>query len=362
MTSGTTGAETTVEPAAKITEYSTVPASLVEDRETVFGLWREGLSHGGKPEAKLAWYYERNPVSVPDVLFLQKKGVASPVGVAAIGSRRMRFGDESLLSCEMVDFVVAPKHRALSPAKFLMGEVRRQCLITHDILYGLPNPQSRAVVKRIGYQYVGEMVRRVRVLRTAGYLSHYLPAWLGNLIGPLIDRVRVMAQSLGGANHGYTTAWVEQPDAEFDRLWAETVEPEVIMGVRDREYLTWRFADCPLEKCSFFVLRDPAASRLLGYAVCEVQDDTLQVYDFLIDDKTPGASACLWRELSLAAYRAGHTKLSVEFLGPQRMQQRLQVAGLRARETRPLYATTDSKWNTLLDNEHWYMTSADEDG
>ncbi len=362
MTSGNTSGESTVEPAEKSTDYSTVPTNFVQNREALFRLWREGLSHGGKPEAKLAWYYERNPVTVPEILFLHKKGVTQPIGVAAIGSRRMRFGDETLLSCEMVDFVVAPKHRALSPAKFLMGAVRRHCLMTHDILYGLPNPQSRAVVKRIGYQYVGEMVRRVRVLRTANYLAHYLPVWLGNLIGPLIDRVRAMAQTPGGAKHGYKPAWIEQPGAEFDRLWAETVEPGVIIGVRDREYLAWRFADCPLEHCLFFVLRDSVASRLLGYAVCEVQDDTLQVYDFLVNDKVTDASACLWRELSLAAYRAGHTKLSVEFLGPLRMQQRLQAAGLRARETRPLYATTDSKWSALLDSEHWYLTSADEDG
>jgi len=362
MTSGNIRTDATAEPAAKSTDYSTAPASFVLNREVLFGLWRDGLSHGGKPEAKLAWYYERNPVTAPEIIFLHKKGVTSPIGVAAIGSRRMRFGTESLLSCEMVDFVVAPKHRALSPAKFLMAEVRRRSLFTHDILYGLPNPQSRAVVKRIGYQYVGDMVRRVRVLRTAGYLAHYLPAWLGKLIGPPIDRLRVAKYAFGGARHGYTTAWLEKPDGEFDRLWAETVEPGVIMGVRDREYLAWRFADCPLESCSFFVLRDPAVSRLLGYAVCEVQGDKLHVYDFLINNLVVGASACLWRELSLAAYRAGHTKLSIEFLGPQRMQERLQAAGLRARETRPLYATTDGKWAALLDSEHWYITSADEDG
>ena len=260
-------------PAGGKQDYATVSASVIDDRARILALWREGLTHHGMPEAKLDWFYRRSPEGMPDVFFLLHGNQQEAVGVASIGRRRMRFGTETLLSGEMVDFVVLPNHRTLFPAIMLQKAMHRHALGlgTHAILYGLPNPKSAPVFSRVGYRCVGQMVRRVRVLRCASYLSRYLPAWISVVVGAIIDRARWGAIALHRlVNRGFRSQWLTQPDARFDDLWQRCAAPDVLMGVRDAAFLmTWRFVDCPLRSYTFFTLFSTDDQRLVAYAVCE---------------------------------------------------------------------------------------------
>ncbi len=364
--------------------YTTVAANIEHDRETILALWNRGLAHGGMPEAKFDWYYRKNCGGPPQIFFLCHGQQQEMVGVAAVGRREMRIGTQTIMSGELVDFVAVPEHRTLFPALFLQKEIRRLTLKaknsempsdgSHDILYGLPNPKSLAVVKRAGYQLVGQLVRRARILRLAGYLSRHAPAWIGQLIGPLLDRVRMGALALRAITmHGsgleLRPCWLDRPDSRFDDLWGRVVAQSgmnnVLMGVRDSAFLTWRFIECPLRTYRFFALFTNTDDRLVAYAVCAVDGEALHVHDFLVDPTAHDADKTLWIALSREAYRRGHSNLSVEFLGAESMQQSLEAIGLVKRQQRPLYATTAAAIHdraTLLQASNWYLTSADEDG
>jgi hypothetical protein len=340
------------------------------------------------PEAKFDWYYRKNCGGPPQIFFLCHGPQQETVGVAAVGRREMRIGTQTIMSGELVDFVAVPEHRTLFPALFLQKEVRRLTLKTrlksqdserpgdgsHDILYGLPNPKSLAVVKRAGYQLVGQLVRRARILRLAGYLSRHVPGWIGQLIGPVVDRIRMGALAMRaittrGSGLELCPCWLDRPDSRFDDLWRRVVTQSgmnnVLMGVRDNAFLTWRFIDCPLRTYRFFALFANTDHRLIAYAVCAVDGEALHVHDFLVDLTAHGAHKALWIALSREAYRRGHSNLSVEFLGAESIQQSLEAIGLMKRQQRPLYATTAAAThdrNTLLQESNWYLTSADEDG
>jgi hypothetical protein len=350
--------------AAATPAYSLVRADLTEVREKILELWRDGLTHDGKPGAKLDWYYERNCAGAPEVYFLHKEGVTEPIGVGAIGARRMHLGDAVLINGELVDFIVAPKHRKLHPAEFLQKNIALDTFRVDAIVYGLPNSKSLAVMKRTEcWKPVGDIVRRARVLRSASYLSRYLQSGFSRLMGPVFDFFRMVPIFALSLRHGeLKSAWLERADERFDALWKSAREPDLIMGVRDSEYLNWRFVECPFESCSFFTIVSREDNRLLAYAVCEIKDRALQVYDFLIDDKISGVRDRLWQDLSMAAYRCGCTSISVEFLGPARIQKNLQDAGFIVRDRRPLYAVAAEKWHSRFNEENWYMTLADEDG
>ncbi|MBL8524563.1 MAG: hypothetical protein JNN20_12800 [Betaproteobacteria bacterium] len=352
------------EAAAAAPVYSLVRTNLPDAREKILELWRDGLIHDGKPEAKLDWYYERNCAGAPEVYFLRKEGVAEPIGVGALGARRMHLGDDVLVNAELVDFIVAREHRKLHPAEFLQTNIGLDTFRVNAIVYGLPNSKSLAVMKRTAsWKPVGDIVRRARVLRSASYLSRYLQSGFSRLMGPCFDFFRMLPIFLRTLRYAeLKSAWVERPDERFDVLWNSARQPDLIMGVRDSEYLHWRFAECPFESCSFFTIVSHENDRLHAYAVCEIKDRTLQVYDFLIDDKIPGVRDRLWQDLSLSAYRRGCTSISVEFLGPACIQKNLQDAGFVVRDRRPLYAVADEKWHSRFNEESWYVTLADEDG
>ncbi len=361
--------------------YTITAADPDLDRERIIGLWKHGLTHAGMPEAKFDWYYAKNPAGIPRAFFLYVAGEPEPVGVAAIATRHMQLGTKVMAAGALIDFVALPEYRTLFPALFLQKEMRLAALetdCTHALLYGLPNPKSLAVVRRIGYQLIGQMVRRVRIVRSAIYLSRYAPIGISNIIGPLIDRVRLGTLALQNiALTKFQRQWIDRPDARFDVLWhkiaAQAKTQSFLIGIRDCAFLTWRFTDCPLRSYRFFTLSSVADNRLIAYAACAVNGESLEVHDFLVDTTERGAIKALWHAISAEAFHRGHTNISVEFMGDASLQKELKVAGMRKRQERPLYASisniskvgTSSKdtddESTLLLESHWYLTLADED-
>lgn len=377
-------------------DYTIAKANVGTDREKILQLWKSGLTHAGMPEAKFDWYYHDNPTGAPLVFFLCHGPQREPIGVAAMALRELRWRAQTVLSGELIDFVAQPDHRTLFPALFFQKEMRRIALegsaeektattnnerrastATCEILYGLPNPKSLPVVKRVGYQLMGQIVRRVRILRAAGYLSRRAPAWISHLAGPIIDRVRLLAMAMRNiGNRHLEPQWLAAPDERFDALWQRVAAhhdqqgaaTSVLIGVRDRAFLTWRFTQCPLRQYRFFTLVSPTDNRLIAYAACAPDGETLYVHDFLVDPTEHSASKTLWLTLSREAFRQGHTNISVEFLGSQSEQHQLENVGLIARQQRPVFATitaspsASSERTAWLQEQHWYMTCADEDG
>ncbi len=339
--------------------YSTVPADLRRDRATILDLWRSGLAHQGMPEEKVDWYYENNPEGPPDTLLLRAGDV--PVGVAAVGRRRMRCGPHSLQGGALVDFVVTPDHRGLFPALFLQRRVREAGLLRFALLFGRPNPQSEAVVRRAGYHHAGDQVRSARVLRSNAYLARHLPRLLSNVVGTVADRARFLATK-AKASRGpkLRYAWLDRPDERFDALWESAAAAGPLIGVRDRTFLQWRFVECPFRRYRFFVAQGHDKTCIASYAVCHDSEGTLHVSDFLCDPGVEGASRSMWLHLASHAYRQGYRSLSVEFLGPRRDQEAIKASGMVERARRPVYATfaRDADRTHTVD---WYLTSADDD-
>ena len=343
--------------------YSVVVANVMADGEKIRSLWRTGLNATTLGEAKFDWYYQRNPDGAPDALMLLHSGNADAVGVAAVGHRRMRFNNEMLLTAVTVDFVVHPEHRTLFPALLLQKELCRRALQTHHLVWGLPNLNATAVFSRAGYQLVGQMVRYARVLRSAEYLARYLSPRTSRVAGAIIDWILlgILIWRKPRAR-SYRTKWQQRPDARFDDLWQRTAAPDQLMGVRDEQYLAWRFGDYLLRAYSFFTLVSAVDQCLIAYAVCEADQHSLHVRDFLIDPNIAGAAAYLWHSLLQEAYRKGLASLSVEFLGSELVQEELKDAGLTARDQTPLYAALADESRPLLQGRHWYLTCADVDG
>lgn len=377
-------------PTLSSQPYSTVLADLHHERETILTLWRAGLTHSGVSDEKFSWYYESNPAGMPDVYFLNHAESLKPVGTSSIGVRPMRFGNTMLQAGALVDFVTLTEHRTLFPALYLQKQILKNGLANHALLYGLPNPHSHAVVKRAGYKLVGQMIRHVRVLRSASYLAryipHYMPRFVGHFvshfIGSIIDQARraslwISNRSAKGAK-GFSSQWLPAPDARFDDLWQRAVVDDVLMGSRNLAFLQWRFVACPYGPYQFFVLASDDGKSIAGYAICQHDSDTLHVRDFLVDAKAVNSHASLWSALSVSAYEKGYARISVQFLGAESFHRELDAAGYSQRDERPLYAAATNAINAtnatnptipistlsaeiILNEKFWYITSADED-
>lgn len=339
-------------------DYTVRPADLGRDRARILELWRSGLGHQGNPEGKLEWYYERNVVHAPDVLLMEECHEA--IGVACIAPRRMCLGPQSLDAGVLTDFVVAPERRGFFPALRLQREAREFGLAHYALLFGVPNDQSEAIVKRAGYQRVGEQVRWAVAVRTGAYLARHFPGWAAGLLGGLVDGGKAVLRRFATLfSRRFEGRWIDRPDARFDRLADACRDGRVLMGLRDCRYLDWRFGQSPLRAHRFFAL-EASHDSLAAYAVCHPRDDVLVVDDFLVDPHLPGAAACLWRALSREAYRMGHRGVSVTVLAPHDTSATLAAAGWVPRERVPVYAAIGPLWSALA-AAAWFLTAADID-
>jgi hypothetical protein len=370
----------------KENQYSILEADLVADRATIIAIWYTGLKQHGAPDAKFNWYYARPKGEQPRVYLLCYGVTRSPVGVATVGLRPMRLGSDSVKGGVLVDFVATPEHRTLFPAMHLQRAVLKLGLENHDVLFGLPNPKSLAVVHRAGYAKIGMMTRYAMMLRSASYVARFVPESVANVIGPAIDKVRALlhvVRRIGAPQ--YQTCWAENVDGSFDQHWADSAIPGVLMGVRNASFLNWRFAASPVRKHTFFILSDGTRGQLLAYAVCDISScpigadhadndraetsntkrkpapPTLHVRDFLVTSNNDDAAQALWHLLARDAYAKGYGSISTEFLGHTKICNALLRAGLRAREFRPLYAAAGADLKTRLPLDSWYVTTADED-
>lgn len=358
----TTAAEPSAPAAASAGHgaYAVRAADRQADRAAVLSLLGEHMS--SPPEGKYEWFYLGHPIEPPTVLLLTHGPQADRVGMAGLGTRRICMQGVDRTAGVLVDLVVRAEHRTLYPAVLLQKQMRQTALGMHSVVYGLPNKNSTPVVRRLGYSQVGELVRYSRVLRHGNYLERRLPGWLSRLLGVAADRlVPFFFKPERWKRNTWKGSWVDSFDARFDALWARAKVFNGLIGVRDAQFLAWRFSAQPGHQYRILVMTAPGETGIAGYAVCEPIGTTLHLRDFLVAPTHEGHVHRLIHLVAREAYRQGFFNLSQEFLGPSAWRDSLVAAGMRARDKRMLYACFGPQDEALLGTLDWYMTSADED-
>jgi hypothetical protein len=341
--------------------YSVRAVDLQADRAAILELWSGHAKL--PPEWKYDWFYLGSPFQTPTLLLLTHGPQVSHVGVAGLGTRRICVQGQDRTAGILADLIVEARHRTLYPAVLLQKQMQRTALLLHGIVYGFPNKNSKPIVRRLGYTKVGELIRYSRVLRHGAYLERYLPRALSALLGAVADRLIplyfVPRSVLFGA---WQVAWVESFDERFDALWQRARDFNGLIGVRDSQFLSWRFLSQPGHRYRIFTVTRRGKADIAAYAVCEADGAALHIRDFLTDPSRGDHGQLLIHLLSRAAYREGFAALSLPFLGSRAQRGMLAGAGMMERADRAeMYVHFCPENQAELHTLDWYVTCADED-
>ncbi len=344
--------------------YAVAEADLATDGDTMVRLWSDTLGHPERRRAKFDWYYRANPAGAPRVLFLDHplpSGSSERIGVLALAWRALLLQGQPHTFGMLIDFGVAAGHRTLYPALLLQAAMRDRHLAACGAFFGFPNENSEPVMRRLGYQEVGQMVRHVRVLRSLPYLPQRWPMPLRRLAAPLVDVLLALRwRGLSAPRPPLRVEWLDAPDVRFDALWAAQAQRAGIVGRRDREFLQWRFFSPGAGPHQLAALSHDQFG-LLGYAVCQFERRQLHVRDLLLHPQHEHTLPALLSAVFAQARAQSKSSVVVNACLPRDLASRLHAAGLIAREHRPVLAQfaaeAPAAWRAL----EWYATEADVD-
>jgi hypothetical protein len=156
--------------------------------------------------------------------------------------------------------------------------------------------------------------------------------------------------------------WSDRPWDDVEAVWQATRTPHAMVAVRDAAFVRWRCGSGPDGPMRFYIARNRATAQPLAWLACEIQDNALHVRDWWTIDGGAGPllTAAL-QQLRRAAQQLPCRSLSLEFAGAPATVEALRSAGLRQRDSRPIFALG---FGALADNlaaVEWHLTSADED-
>jgi hypothetical protein len=323
-------------------QYSVVSADLVKDQETILDVWRRNLSSVEKLEEKYRWHFQANPYGPGLCWMLLADG--RPAGTACVGMRMLQIRSKVEPIGVSCDLAVDKEHRFLLPAlklqKALTAAVGAGSGLR--IVYGLPNHNGAATVRRIGYREAGEVHRHVRVLRVAPYLERRAGGVAGRAAGAVADLAySAWMRAVERLRGGYVVETNTGFDGRFDALWAGRRKDFPIAIVRDSRYLQWRFGHCPLRKYSTVGVFNADRERLAGYAVQYLEGENMILADFLTSSKAEDANALITAALIHARKaRACSLSLSLPCSMPRDLLTIFAQRGFRQRTDSP---SKDSK-------------------
>jgi hypothetical protein len=329
------------------------------DLEGINRLWRD--VYGTNFDSKYDWAYRSDPDGAS--LFVAKMPDGSVIGMVGVVRRRFSVNWRMTEAWQLVDFATAPSHRNLLTALSLQKHAIRihpGCGIS--LLYGFPNEKSVRVQLRAGFKELGMMGRWVKPLNLKAHLEKkHVPQ--AGMIAPIGNAVfRISDYFRFSITEGYACKKLDSFDRSFNALWESASTRFLGIGIRDAEYLNWRFIANPDVSYDIFALMR-ADSLPAGYIVYAVREGVCHITDMLA--KSEKAMFLMLMKFSQMMRRESISMISFQFGGDDKVGSVLTRAGfiLRERGMRVLiYAGSIPYENRITERMSlWYLTDADRD-
>jgi len=307
------------------------------------------------PQNRFDWLYQLNPDGASTAWFVRDDRSGEIAGCTAVFPRRIqvRGRKNSTLAWNCGDFCILPRYRTGGAAIVLRRAARDGVDAgATPFLYAHPNDRMLQIHMRVGHQKLGRMIRLARPTRLARE--------------GLVGRIGTLALRAGRADR--LQARADDYEIESSRLpeelneLFESVKPALGTAlVRDVQYLTWRFLECPLHTYQFVLTR--RGSRLTGYLAFCLSQGQLHVKDWLgVDGR---AVQTLFSAAVDQAVAADATSASVTLLETHRDRTLIRRLGFVQRpenSTTITYAPESLPWRAdVMSADAWYMTVGDRD-
>ena len=228
------------------------------------------------------WRYLRRPNNwQKPVIIVAQTLQGEMIGACSLIPHHFSSSNEQYSFGILGDISVAKTWRGKGVApqmfRFLSGIYAKKQLRANLVL---PNEEASRSLSKANWRTISTMERYVKVINIEKIIRRSLSAiWLTKLIAFPINYIlkAISCETYARDVKGYKGAVAVQFDERFDILWNDAEKESMIIGLRNRDYLTWRYKSHPLINYQIFTLTHKAS--LCGYIVFHYFEDSCYIDD-----------------------------------------------------------------------------------
>jgi hypothetical protein len=313
-------------------------------------------------DAKLEYYYQRNPAGPVHVLQMTAAPKSEVIGMVSLSPRQFWVDGEACTFAMPCDFVVRRDYRFALPALVLQRRAQALALEQFSGTYSLPGVRAAPIFKRLGGLEEITRIRWVRVFDHSDVLQAHVGRPAAGVLGGLLDAFARCHDALrfGRGSRRWRTAWVESFDERFDTLWRQSDRRGLAIGDRSGQFLSWRFAKVLAPgRRTLVVVRD-GATEISAYVIGVVRAQTFHIDDLFADLGDPRLGEVLHAALAELRH-SGVARVSMRLVAPRRLTRALAQVGFRQREADIAFINASPATRSRTAACEFYLTSADED-
>ncbi|HEY2921479.1 MAG TPA: hypothetical protein VGK77_21035 [Candidatus Binatia bacterium] len=337
-------------------------ADLKRDRDEIVRFLAENLAPSANA-ARFDWLYRGSPCG-PARAWMALNELGETIGVAAAFPRDFWVVERAERVWILGDFCIARAHRSLGPALSLQRACLESLIMQESaICYDFPSPSMVSIYRRLGVPMLGQHVRFVKLLKADEKVRKLVRQRF--LASPLIqigNWTLALGSSPATILEGVTfSLHQEEFGEEFDAIDSPSTNLHPIKGLRNAQYLNWRYLKNPLKQyCAITARRE---SGLIGYAIAEADGPHAMLADLRTTDPEntiPGL---------LAHVEGFLRKMDVQNISAPLFEgcylvPYLRRAGFHPRESAPVvaYAGAETKSSSgIHDPNNWFLLYGDRD-
>ena len=345
--------------------YSIIQADIENQQRQIESLWERNFEK--IPEGRYQWIYKNNPAGAATSFLLHHDRTNAVVGAISLFPRVFYLDGKAIPAAICGDFVVDREHRLLGPAlKLLKAAIQQTEKSDFQLLVGFPNKKSEPLMKKVGFEVLGEICEMTQVLQTFRYIKRYTGSSLVSRIAsvPLDFLIRLWPLNFPFFKLQNNDIVVSNKMVHgFDRLWDNLPRSFSFIGKRDANYLEWRFLNSPYGRYHVFTISQGNEKKLSGYMIFGKNQKRIQVFDIGFKDEQ--SLTILLSSFSKCHRYQGIESISLNIAGPKKLIKTFKksIYSVRSAVNKFLvYPSSENKEITRrIKNGNWYITASDND-
>lgn len=313
------------------------------------------------------WIYKNNPQGQSETWLAREPIEGQIVGFTSIFARKFLVAGQSIIGGVGFDAFVQPDHRRRGIAIALHRaslKAMENGEVPFRFMCGPPTVANLEALVKAGSQIAGTLRYFSIPFTTRGLMAmlHCPTTYTEKLAkyGYLLDQLLVQLRRIFNNSGSHITVKVtENIDYRFDQVWNNLAASFPIIGLRDREYIQWRYLQNPV--CCQKLVSFEYKGELLGWAVLEFAPKGCLLVDYLFPLEQKLAQAVLGALVHFVAVQ-GASRLTLRFntkgLYASLFRRQGFLPGWTVEHFQVLSSDADLQ-PLLLEQNNWHFTNGD---